>query len=412
MKRNKLISISCIMLFIFGLSDAQPLNKLGKDDRKLYQKPYIISPANIPNEGILFVDHEKNSRSGHGGHAVTECRNGDIIAFYMNTWAEEWRGHGSGGWSSYKRSTDGGKTWSEPVDFEYSFDVWTKYGEVYSAMVFGVITAPDGTLIASVVRFADSRWRKKLPPVYLLSHDNGYTWSDPIEFDKDATVDDISLTFNTGFVHNNEVFIVFFGGAQSPGVGPYSLYVSKDNGKSFSRRSILPFDHRNYYSAAAVLDNGHIVVYSYPYPTSGRYANPSKDTDEKNIPYVISKDGGHTWSEVKTTYFAKAVRNPQMSEKIGDYYFMHGRSGSYGDNPNNFVLYSSKDGINWDEGVYLVTRQNTPRAGAGDFYSGNATIGKYNSSSPKRLLIQADISYNGPRVNIYHWWVEVPNRKN
>jgi hypothetical protein len=76
------------------------------------------------------------------------------------------------------------------------------------------------------------------------------------------------------------------------------------------------------------------------------------------------------------------------------------------------VLYSSKDGINWDEGVYLVSRQNTPRAGAGDFYSGNTVIGGNNSpSSPKRLLIQADISYNGPRVNIYHWWVEVPKTK-
>ncbi len=397
------------MLFVFGLAGAQSLNEVGKEAKKLPQRPYRIFPENIPNEGILFVDHEKKSRSGHGGHAITECRNGDIIAFYMNTWAEEWRGHGSGGWSSYKRSTDGGKTWSEPVDFKYSLDMWNK-SEVYSAMVFSVITAPDGTLIATVVRYADAHWRKQLPPVYLLSRDNGYTWTDPIEFDKSATVDDISLTFNTAFVYNNEVFIVFFGGAQNPAIGPYSIYVSKDNGKSFSRRSILPFDHRNYYSAAAVLDNGHIVVYSYPYPTSGRFANPSKDTDEKNIPYVISKDGGHTWSEVKTTYFAKAVRNPQMSGKIGDYYLMHGRSGSYGDNPGNFVLYSSKDGINWDDGVFLMSRQITP--GGGDCYSGNTIIGKYNSSSPKKLLIQGDLSYDGPRVNIYHWWVEVPNRKN
>ena len=78
------------MLFLLQLADAQ----------KTPQKPYKVIPENIPNEGILFVDHEKTGRSGHGGHAVTECANGDIIAFYMNTWAEEWRGHGAGGWSS------------------------------------------------------------------------------------------------------------------------------------------------------------------------------------------------------------------------------------------------------------------------------------------------------------------------
>ena len=402
MKKEKLIWFACTMLFVFQLAVAQ----------KTPQKPYKVIPENIPNEGILFVDHEKTGRSGHGGHAVTECANGDIIAFYMNTWAEEWRGHGAGGWSSYKRSTDGGKTWGEPVDFKYSYDTWNKSDDdVYSAMVFGVVKAPDGTLIATAVRFADASWRKKKAPVYLLSHDNGHTWSDPIELDKDATVDDVSLTMNTNFVRNNEVFIVCFGGAQSPGVGPYSMYVSKDNGKTFSRRSLLPFDHRNYYSAAGVLDNGDIIVYSYPYPTDGRYADARKETDEKNIPYVISKDGGHTWSEVKKTHFAKSIRNPQMSGKVGDYFFMHGRSGSFGENPNNFVLYSSKDGITWDEGVYLVSREKTPRAGAGDFYSGNTVIGGSTPSSPKRVLIQADISYNGPRVNIYHWFVEVPKAK-
>jgi Neuraminidase (sialidase) len=399
----KSIVFSWAMVFVFGLATAQ----------KVAQRPFKIIPENIPNEGILFVDHEKNGRSGHGGHAVTECSNGDIIAFYMNTWGEEQRGHGSGGWSSYKRSKDGGKTWGEPVDLKYSWDMWNKWDkEVHSAMVFGATTAPDGTIIATVVRFADASWHKRLPPVYLLSHDNGYTWSEPMEFDKNATVYDIAMTFNTNFVRNNEVFIVFFGGPENPSVGPYSLYVSKDNGKTFSRCSILPFDHRNYYCAASALDNGDIIVYSYPYPTDGRFANPSKDTDEKNIPYVISKDGGLTWSEVKTTYFAKAVRNPQMSGKVGDYYFMQGRSGSYGENPNNFVLYSSKDGINWDEGVYLMTHQSSPHSGnGGDCYSGNAVIGNYNPSSPKRLLIQADLSYNGAKVNIYHWWVEVPGQK-
>src|SRR5690606_11737258 len=153
-----------------------------------------------------------------------------------------------------KRSTDGGKTWTEPVDLKYSYDVWNaSRDDVHSAMVFGVTTAPDGTIIATLVRFSDALWRKKLPAVYLLSHDNGHTWSEPMEFDRNATVDDIAMTFNSSYLHNDEVHIVFFGGAQSPSIGPYSLYISRDNGKTFSRRSILPFDHRNYYCTASTL---------------------------------------------------------------------------------------------------------------------------------------------------------------
>lgn len=94
-----------------------------------------------------------------------------------------------------------------------------------------------------------------------------------------------------------------------------------------------------------------------------------------------------------------------MSEKIGDYYFLHGRSGGYGKGRGNLVLYSSKDGINWDEGEYLMSRKQTP--GAVDSYSGNALVGKYDPSRPERLLVQADISYDGLRVNIHHWWVDI-----
>ena len=37
-----------------------------------------------PDGGILFVDHEKNNRSGHFGHAMVQCENGDVLCFYPN----------------------------------------------------------------------------------------------------------------------------------------------------------------------------------------------------------------------------------------------------------------------------------------------------------------------------------------
>ena len=190
----------------------------------------------------------------------------------------------------------------------------------------------------------------------------------------------------------------------TPG-GPQTLWVSGDNGKSFSRRSILPFDDDSYYWAAGALDDGQIIVYTYD-----AHLRRDDRTAEQNIPYVISTDGGRTWSDVQTAHFAKGIRNMQLSGKLGQWYFIQGRSGSYprdlvGDDPGpqNFVLYSSRDGIHWDEGIVLMSRLQTP--GGGDCYSANEVIGKYDPATPERLLIHSDVSYAGAKTNMHQWWV-------
>ena len=71
--------------------------------------------------------------------------------------------------------------------------------------------------------------------------------------------------------------------------------------------------------------------------------------------------------------------------------------------PNNFVLYSSRDGIHWDEGIVLMSRLQTP--GGGDCYSANEVIGKYDPATPERLLIHSDVSYAGSKTNMHQWWV-------
>lgn len=370
-------------------------------------KPFFVYPADIPNTGMLFADREKEDHSGHGNNSVAECRNGDIVAFYSvtGTGADNWDGHGAAGWSEYRRSTDGGLSWSAPVVFDYSKRMH-EGSEVCSALVYSLITSPNGTLVATVIRYANERWEKKLAPVYFLSRDHGHTWQGPREFDESATVEDIAFTMNTSFVHDGEIFIVFRGGSSNmtPG-GPQTLWVSADNGESFHQRSTLPFDTDCYYWAAGALDDGRIIVYTYD-----AHIRTDDRTAEQNIPYVISKDGGRTWSDVQTTHFAKGIRNMQLSGKVGEFYFIHGRSGSQprdlvGDDPGpgSFVLYSSRDGIHWDEGIVLMSRLQTP--GGGDCYSANTVIGKYDPATPERLLIHCDISYSGAKTNMHQWWV-------
>jgi hypothetical protein len=87
----------------------------------------------------------------------------------------------------------------------------------------------------------------------------------------------------------------------------------------------------------------------------------------------------------------RGIRNPQLSGKLGQWYFLHGRSGSHprdlvGDDsgPGNFVLYSSPDGIHWDEGIVLMSRLQTP--GGGDCYSANEIIGKWVRQLPIESL--------------------------
>ena len=359
---------------------------------------FRIAPPDIPNDGIPYVDHQMYGRSGHGGNCLTECANGDIVSFYSNVSGEIHRGHGVAGWSEYRRSSDGGATWSEPFVLDYSKRAW-EGDDLYSAIVFAVTTAPNGTLIAFVCRFAGDLWVKKLPPVCLLSRDNGHTWSEPRPLDPDATVEDVSLTFDAVITHEGQVFAAFMGGPANYCDGPYSMYASVDNGETFERRSLLPFDIQNYYVTVGVLDSGDIIVYSYPY-------SPDENIDEYNIPYVTSADEGRTWSEVKTAHFPRAIRNPQLSRKIGNLYFLHGRSGSHSRDPKHLVLYSSLDGIHWDEGRILHHRG--PGPGGGDAYSANEIIGKYDPAVPNRLLIQSSIAYEADnlKVNERHWWIE------
>ena len=93
---------------------------------------FNITPSAIPSTGILYVDHQKNRRSGHLSHALAEYKKGHIISFYSNCSYNRNTnspGHNGFGWIEYRRSADGGKTWDvdhilyenelNPVDLGY-----------------------------------------------------------------------------------------------------------------------------------------------------------------------------------------------------------------------------------------------------------------------------------------------------
>ncbi len=342
------------------------------------------------NEGILFVEHSKKGRSGHLGHGLVEYEDGKILAFYPNC-SDDSKGHSGVGWMEFKRSEDGGKTWSEPHVFDYSKKTFDE-GKGVSVMSEKAVLAKDGAIVLFnlVCDISETpRWEPNLVPTYIKSYDGGHTWTEAKELsDKPGRVYDAII--HEGNIYalqfHNDCSVHFTGNTEEH---TYGLYVSKDNGETFEMVSELPFNTKSRgYGALQVLKDGSIIAYVY------------NRNDENHLDYVISKDNGCTWSGVNRSFVEKKIRNPQ-TVSIGDYFFLHGRSGHFGDNSGNFVLYSSKDGINWDSGRYLKMQE----AGHGS-YSNNLVVGKFDDSKPNRLLIQASHAYKQHRTNIYHWWIQ------
>ena len=355
--------------------------------------PLTFEPPNPPNDGILFVDHSKTGRSGHLGHALVEYAPGKILSFYANC-SDANNGHTGDGWMEYKRSEDGGRTWSDSAPLAYSKQVYES-GAGRSAMCEKAIRADDGDLILFNLECGNIpenkfTWQPLAVPTFVRSTDQGATWSDaqPVGDEPGRIWDAL---YCEGVIYALELYndsrIRWYGNLPEH---HYSLYVSTDQGTSFFRRSVLPFEFMERgYGALAVLPDGSLIAYVY------------NQTDEKHLEYAISRDGGHTWSTVQTAFFAKQIRNPQIAA-FKDGSVLHGRSGSRGEDDikGHFVLYTSPDGIHWDDGRYV--RMRTAGAGA---YSNNLLVHDPEGKTPPRLLIQASHAYEKSKTSIYHWWL-------
>ena len=138
-------------------------------------------------------------------------------------------------------------------------------------------------------------WRQFQIPTYIISSDGGYTWSEPSRFCSDRGRIYDAKYYNgeilaLNFKNDNE--INFLGNKPED---VYELYVSRDGGQTFQKRSELPFDTLGKsYGTMCMLESGSLIVYIY------------NADDEHNADYVVSDDFGRTWSDVKTAYFARS----------------------------------------------------------------------------------------------------------
>ncbi len=349
---------------------------------------FKLTPEEVPSMGIMYVDHEKNGRSGHLSHALVRYRKDAIMSFYSNCsgkrnkWAP---GHNGFGWLEYRKSFDYGLTWTDPEVFRYSWDSFLN--EPFTVSCEKAVSTQENEIVALCIRNVNPNgWEPYLEPVVVRSEDGGDTWSEPaLMCDKKGRIYD-------AIVKDGVIYVLMLAGEDFWPKNPedrYFIYRSEDHGKTFVLHSELPGDTAGKsYGSMVIREDGSLVCYNY------------NSNDEFNMDYHVSHDMGKTWSESGKSYCAKRIRNPQVC-RVKSGYLLHGRSGCNGTElPMNFVLYTSLDGIHWDEGLFICEHKT-----ATAYYSNNLVMDMDDGS--QRVLIQSSVPYSKGGVNISHWFVDI-----
>lgn len=390
-----IFKLSCVFIccMFMSTSNAQtPKPVLLKEVKPL---ALITTPNNPPNEGILFVDHSKNNRSGHLGHALVEYAHNKILAFYPNC-SDDNHGHNGVGWMEFKRSVDGGKTWGSAQVLPYTKELFDSHMGRTAMAEKAVLTDKGDIIIFYLICDISENplWQPYWTPLFSKSTDQGRTWSAP-----KPVCSTRGRVYDAKY-QDGEIRALHFANdatAKWTGTTPqhvFELHVSSDGGETFSKRSTLPFNTEGRgYGTLGRLKNGDLIAFVY------------NIKDEKTLDYAISADGGKTWPKTGTSYFSRKIRNPQFNAFDGRF-FMHGRSGAYGEGAGNMILYTSEDGLTWDEGVYLRMKETGNGA-----YSNSIVVGSKKPGGPQRLLIQASHAYRESMTNVLHWWIEESPRK-
>lgn len=326
----------------------------------------------------IYVNHEKAQRSGHMGHALIDAGKGRILDFNSNCDGKRCGGHSGWGWMEYRISGDYGRTWGAPRVLPYSKRMFDE-GR-HTALCEKGVKAPDGRII---LFFQITDCREEIccepwsAPTMAVSADGGETFSDGVPTGAepgriyDAVADDKGVYF---LIQANEHFL----GARPEHV--YKVYRS-DAGGPFVPAT-LPIDARGKgYGAMEFTAKGELIAYVYD------------SRREDMLTYTISRDRGRTWSAPAQSRVAKLIRNPQV-RRLGDVWFMIGRNGGAGD---GLVLYSSEDGLRWDDGIKVDCRP--PKTGTGYY---GCLLPILEPGCAPRMLVQYSHVYSAHRVNVAH----------
>ena len=333
-------------------------------------------------EREIYVNHEKNRRSGHMGHALVDCGNGRILDFNSNVDYDRVEGHSGYGWMEYRISEDYGKTFGETRILPYSMKMYE--AGIHTALCEKAVKAPDGRILLffqitdAHEEIACEPWSA---PTMAVSTDNGETFSDGFDIGADAG------RIYDAVCDNEYIYFLMEANEHFLGTRPEHVYKLYRAGNDLVFRSVtLPISaFGRGYGALAFAEDGALYAYAYD------------SNDEYHLAYSVSYDKGQTWSEERKSYVAKRIRNPQI-QRVGSDWFLVGRNGGDGD---GLVLYHGNDGIHWDDGMMVDVR---PVPGCA-YYSNMLPI--YEPGKKPKILVQYSHVYNSNRVNIVHRFIDL-----
>ncbi len=326
---------------------------------------------------IADMENDRPGRCSHGGPVCLEYPNGDIAAFHSNT-----SGHNLDGWSEYALSKDGGRTWKRHNKVQYSFDAYAK-DQLYPVWVEEGLVTERGTIILFLTHFRGVGGGIRIRLGTIKSYDNGATWTAFETLDGNFT----GYPLSTAVAGETNYVLVDSNVGERQGAGPHVLYVSRDDGRSWSRRSALSLDHDKWYGTMTITADGRLLAGAYT------------EKDEHHFYYCISKDEGHTWGPQQKAYLDKMIRDPELAYLSGKYY-LQGRSGHGKEGGYRFVLYQSDDGERWGKGIIVSGDTGHP-----DGYSQNCIINKYDDDVPNELMAVYAIIYKGHDTNEYVYFI-------